>query len=60
VGCDATLRAVHPWWGEAGATLGEDARPAVMTLPCFDAGGGGMAGWAEWAKRPSRPVGWLA
>jgi hypothetical protein len=55
-GCGAVLGAVHPWWGEAGATLGGGARLAAVVLPCFSAGGGTKAGWARWAKRPSRPV----
>jgi hypothetical protein len=58
-GCGAALGAVHPWRGEAGVTLGGGARPAAMTLPCFDVGGGRKAGWVGWAKRPSRPVGRL-
>jgi hypothetical protein len=32
------------------------ARPVA---PCFSAGGGRKAGWARWAERPNRPVGWL-
>jgi hypothetical protein len=33
MGCGAALRAVHPWQGEAGATLRGSARPSVAVLP---------------------------
>jgi hypothetical protein len=58
-GCGVELGAAHPWWGEAGEALDGGIRPTAATDPCFGAGGTRKAGWAGWAERPNKPVGWL-
>jgi hypothetical protein len=52
-GCSAELETAHPWRGEAGVALDDDAKPPPLA-PCFGAGGGRKVGWA---KRPNGPVG---
>jgi hypothetical protein len=56
-GCTVELGAVQPCRGEAGVALDGGTRPVVAH--CFGAGGGRKAGWAGWAERPNRQVGWL-
>jgi hypothetical protein len=58
VGCGVELGVAHLRQGEARVVLDGGARPPAVA-PCFSTGGGRNAGWAGWAKRPNRLVGWL-
>jgi hypothetical protein len=45
--------------GEAGAARGSGARPMAAVPALFSTGRKKKAIYTGWAKRPSRPVGWL-